>query len=261
MVPMNISTFYPYPSIKNGMPAVYMAAPFILAGILTTVFLVWRRNRTVIFGTFLFLVPLSLVLQFVSVGNAIMADRYTYLPYMGIFFIIGMGCEDLKNKKTSASKYLRQAAPVLLILSGLFSAGATYKRTQVWKNSETLWSDVISKFPEHTTGHMNRGNYYENNEQWDKAIVDYSNVIALNANYFNAYLSRGNIYFRQKSFDAALADYTKAIELKSNSYTAWHNRSVAYGNMNDRKKALEDELKAIQFGQNEDSVYMKWLRQ
>jgi tetratricopeptide (TPR) repeat protein len=261
LVPINLSTFYPYPWVKNGMPEFYSIAPFLLIVAAIAVFFKFRKNRTVVFGLLFFLVPLSLTLQFVSVGNAIMADRYTYVPYIGMFFMVGMGYQQLRDNKKGASKYVLYAASVLIYLFGILFIGITYQRCKVWKNSETLWTDVISKFPQHPTGHFNRASYFEKGNQFDKAITDYTNAIALNPAYYEAYFSRGNIYFRKKVFDSAIEDYTKAIEIKPSSFDAYHNRSVVYGNMNNRVKALEDENKAIELGQPPDKIYMDWLRQ
>src|SRR5690606_15968153 len=82
IVPWPLSALHPFPESLN---ALYYLAP--MASLALVAYVAWRvRNRTIVFGLAFFLVNLLLVLQLVSIGNAVVAERYTYVPYIGLFF-------------------------------------------------------------------------------------------------------------------------------------------------------------------------------
>jgi protein O-mannosyl-transferase len=87
IIPVQLSCFYPYPpKTDNILPAYYY---LYIVGALAVLFGLWllRRNKVVMFGAMFFLINIVLLLQFIPVGGAILADRYSYLPYIGLFFI------------------------------------------------------------------------------------------------------------------------------------------------------------------------------
>ncbi len=88
VIPAGLCNFYAYPQKTGGsLHILFYLYPLAAVAI---VFLAWkylRKNRTFVFGLLLFIAGIALLLQFIPVGDAILADRYTYLPYLGLFFI------------------------------------------------------------------------------------------------------------------------------------------------------------------------------
>ncbi|MCW3123141.1 MAG: tetratricopeptide repeat protein [Flavipsychrobacter sp.] len=191
VVPVGLCNFYPYPDKVNGsLPFVYYLYP--LAAIIL-VFLVWffaRKNKIVVFGTLFFFVNIVLLLQFIPVGGAILADRYTYISYLGLFFMAGWFVSDYFE--LGGKKEFRQAVSAVVVVYSLVLGYMTYERSQVWYDTTSLWRDEIEKEP------VRAPNAYNN----------------LGFNYFNKFNDEVNPEMRKLYYDSAYQLLSKAIELQ-----------------------------------------------
>jgi len=250
--PIKLSNFYPYPVLNNGqLPIVYYAAPIIALALCIFVYLSLKRTRVIAFGFLFYLVTVALVLQFVSVGQVIMADRYSYLPYIGLLFPIAMGVDFLKQQNNARLDGVKKLAMPLLLVAAIVCAWLTFDRCKVWKNSDTLWSDAIVKYP-NSEPYRNRGSYlvnkagYDKGEkkpgenEYDRALADFNISIAMNPNSAKVFTNRANIYGLKNNFDLALADYSRAIELDKSDVQTFFNRAITYSIMKQFDKAIDD---------------------
>src|ERR1019366_3997331 len=140
-VPINLSCFYPYPDPKNNyLSFIFYISPFIVLGL--SAFVLWsiRKNKILVFGFLFFCVTIALVLQFITVGKVIMADRYSYLSYIGLLFPIAMGYEWLQHQENKKYISLKKIAKLLIVLCVAICLVLTYQRIKVWKNSDILWT-------------------------------------------------------------------------------------------------------------------------
>ena len=242
-VPYPLSTYYPYPDKINGLlPMAYYISPFLLGGIIWGIWKSTRYTRVVAFGTFFFLVNIMFLLQVVSAGEAYLADRFTYIAYIGLFIVLAEGINYLLREKPA----LRQATwgIVGIYLVGMF--GITYQQSKTWQDSETLWTNVMNHYPTVGVAYNNRGNYYRDKGEQDKALADYSKAIELKPKYDLPYNNRGNVYFGQNKNDLALADYIKTLELNPNNAKALNNRGAVYYRKGQYEQALPDFNTAIE---------------
>lgn len=145
IVPTGLSSFYPYPKMVNGSyPVVLFLAIPVVWGM---GYLIWknRSEQNLLFGFLFFLLLVLPILQVIRFSNIIAADRFTYLSYIGLSFPVGYWVSTYYE--TSAVK-----VRALLILIGavitVFLSAATIDRVPVWKNSNTLWQDVFTKYPD-----------------------------------------------------------------------------------------------------------------
>ena len=183
--PTDLSTFYPYPYryINGTLPVVYYTAPFLaLAILILPVWMLYKRKspyfRVVAFGIGFFLVNVIFVLQFISVGSAIMSDRYSYVAYIGLFFLLAY----LAQSFTAQKQKLRTAMIAVLLLLSAGLAVLCAERTKVWHNSETLHTDAIEQYPYRALlSYKWRGHYYFSTGQFDKAMKDYGLLMTLHA--------------------------------------------------------------------------------
>ncbi len=252
ILPINLSAFYPYPNlIGKSLSAEFYVAPFLILMILGIVFYSMKKTKVIAFGMLFFFVTIALVLQFISVGSAIMADRYSYIPYIGLLFMVGMGVDQMKNKS------MKNLSFVALFFVAIIFSVQTYGRAQVWKNNDTLWSDVIRKYPQADVSYKNRGNYYAQMNEFEKALADFNNYIVLNQTDAKIYSNRGNIFGLQRKFKEALDDYSKSIQLDVNNHEGYFNRAVTYSMMKEYEKALVDYNKTLELMPNmEFKVYL-----
>ena len=162
--PFNLSCFYRYPA---GNERVWIYAGALAAIALAAAAVVFlRKNRTIVFGGLFFLFTLSIVSQILPVGNAIIADRYTYIPYIGLFFIIGVLLDRGITGKQKASKYLLCIPVALLIVFAV----KTYAQSAVWHDNVSLYRNALRQDPVNSVALTNLGHEYIDREDYQTAI-------------------------------------------------------------------------------------------
>ena len=267
-VPIGLSAFYPYPNLDrlNELPLQFTLAPFILViamgGIL---YFSWKRNietfKISLFGIGLFSLMIALVLQFISVGAAITADRYSYIPYIGIVFMLLV----LFENWAVFQRFKRYMIGGVILYSMVFMF-LSFERTKIWTNSGTLWSDVIEKYPfilkkkgesvevvqnGVEVAYKNRGNFYRENGDSTAAMKDYLVLVQAQVKDPLIYSNVGNMYALMNDFDSSLQMYTMALERNPNAYDVYINRGITYIKMLDYKKALTDFKNALKIRPND----------
>ena len=266
-IPINQSNFYPYPFINregfmanflegNLLPDFFFFTPLIVIAALVLVFMTLKKTKKVVFGVAFFVINVALVLQFVSVGNALMAERYTYVSYIGIFLIIGWLVNWLITHTQKSKKAVGKALLIVLIGWGVFLCWKTSQRIPVWKDSGTLWTDFIKKFPEVHHGYVNRGSHWIKYNQYEKALKDFNMSIQLDPTYAKTYTNRGNILSIYNRHEEALKDYTKAIELNSGYFDAYFNRAICYSMKQEFNNAFKDYDKALEIKPDNVKIHM-----
>ena len=253
-LPVKLSAYYPYPA-KNGamLPIFYYLAPLALAVITWLVYRSIKHTRAIAFGSGFFLVNVIFLLQIVGAGEAYLADRFTYIGYIGLFFALAWAFERLLKKHPQ--KYMTISFFLWFWL--LFLATLTFMRCKVWKNSETLWTDVINKYPDRVpVAHNNRGTFYRENNQPQKALADYNKAIEILPRYHLAYNNRGNVYFREKDNERAMKDYAKAIEILPDNDRALNNRGAVYFQQKKYDLAEKDFNRALELNPRYADAYL-----
>jgi tetratricopeptide (TPR) repeat protein len=236
VVPFELSAIYPFPAKLTLLH--YASLPFVIF----IGFVVWKikKYRTeIIFGMLFFVFNVVFMLQVVGAGQGYQADRFTYIPYIGLFFIIAFISNSLLTNKLKAVIW----ASVLIYTFIL--AGTTYKRVKVWENSETLFEDVILKYPKVAVAHNNMGRYFRELNQYDKAIASYTKAIEIDPKGYKTYSNRGKAYFDTGKADEALIDLNKCLEIEPDYAEALSNRGAVLASKNKFKEAITDLNKAI----------------
>lgn len=245
IVPYELSPLYPYPQKIGTMFYVSMLA---LPATLAALYVSWKRGiKVVVFGLLFFIFNIIFLLQILGAGQGFLADRFTYIAYFGLFFILGWGAEQL-----SKAYPLRKRAIWGAI--GLYLAGLTfvnYQQNLIWKNSDTMWSHVIKYYDKVTLPYGNRANYLRDRGQTKRAIQDYNMAIALKDENPAAYNSRGKLFFNagnnRDTLQMALRDYSKAISYEPKNGEYYSNRGATYARLGDIDRAIADMDKGIQF--------------
>jgi len=254
-IPINLSAFHPFPfRIDGQFPWMFQIAPALILFIL---FFIWkyRYNRLIVFGILFFTANIVLVLQFMTVGMTVVSERYTYLPYLGLFFIVAMLVSDyLDWKKTTASvRFLSLGSAVCIFL--LFSS-ISYNRTQVWKSNKTLWADAIKKYPRSAIAHYNLGSYYFKEEKNDaQALISFNQTLKFDTTYIKAYVNRGIIYTRMKEYAKAENDFNRAIALDPAFSETYKNYGVLHNFMGNYEKAVDDYTAYLKLEPNSHDIY------
>jgi tetratricopeptide (TPR) repeat protein len=283
--PLGLAAMYPYPERTAGMlPFMYYAsAGFVF---IVVALLIWSKKfgRDYIFGFIFFFITIALVLQILPVGGAVISERYTYVPYIGLFFILGRLYDNsLKSK-------LKPLLHVIVLSFVVFFSFLTWERIKDWKNGEVLMTALIKDYPNLPFAYTNRGFYYYRWEKnYEKAYIDLSKAIALDSNNnealsnrgvvnynlgnynesvsdftrslmkkksnADAWIGRANAYSQLKKFDLALPDYNEYIKIKTDDPKSYVWRGIAKMNLNMQNEALPDFEKCLSINQNDDEAY------
>ncbi len=253
LFPYMQSAVYPYPVPSgNALPLFYYLNPLLTAGIVFLVYKSARFTRAFVFGFLLFFVNVIFMLQILAAGNTFLSDRFTYLAYTGLIFITVWSLEKLTSKRPRIKHLVVTGMSVCLVIFVVM----TYNRCKIWRDGETLWTDVIEKYPnQNIAAYSNRGIFYINLGQWDNAIADLTTAIAINPKYPVPYANRGIVYVNLGQQEKAIVDFSKAIEIDPHYTLVFHNRGVAYGNTGQYEKAKSDFLRAINLDAKYISAY------
>ncbi|HYJ31658.1 MAG TPA: tetratricopeptide repeat protein [Candidatus Binatia bacterium] len=245
LVPLGLSAIYPYPVGGRVGPEFYVALVALVV-LLPAVVYGFRRDRAVLFGLAFFLVNIALVLQFVTVGHALMADRYTYLPYVGLFFALSHWMDTGPRPWASGSSVKTFTAGLLLLLVPVCLV-QTWKRCGVWKDSSTLWTDTIRNYPNRIyDAYFLRGTYYHHTVgDPAAALADYDEALKLNPRAAFALANKGTLLFDLGRADSAYLYLDRALQLKPDLAGALNNRGAIKGQRGDLPGAIADFSRAI----------------
>ena len=238
ILPYKLSPLYPYPS---SFPWYFYPSILIVPVI---IFLLYRayikEHKALFFGLTFFIVNIIFLLQILGAGQGYLADRFTYIAYFGIFFIIGYYFDQWMTKATFQPGILWGTVGVSLLILG----GMTFQQNKIWKNSGTLWTHVLKYYTTTTLPYGNRANYYREQKIYDKALADYQSSLNIKEHQPQLYNSRARLYFEvAKGRDTlllALNDYNKAIEYLPTDGEFRVNRGATYARLGDMQKAIVD---------------------
>jgi len=271
VVPVSLSAFYPYPLKISGMlPWYYFLAPVILAA---TGYFIWysrKWGREVVFGFAFFLITISLVLQLMPVGGAIIAERYTYVPYLGLFFVmvvpVSRMYDDISGKLFSGLKIYLRALIVMVIAYAVLS----YDRVGYWKDGDVLFTDVITKYPKLPYAYNNRGflyfDYYalqihadhevRKNAFVEKALADYTMAIQLDPSYKGAYANRAVLLYNTGRPQAALEDFNILLSLDPEHSDGLIGRANTLSSLEKYEEAIPDYEAYLNIKQDDEKAWL-----
>ncbi|MCX7994656.1 MAG: tetratricopeptide repeat protein [candidate division WOR-3 bacterium] len=257
ILPINLSCLYPGPeTIHQWLSPVFLFAPLIviISGVLVAIS--GKSTRKIIFGSLFFLFTILPLLQIIPIGQSI-ADRYTYVPLIGVFYIFAEGWFGLFIRVQKILKIFLLLGLIFVI--GIFSY-LSANRCMVWQNGITLWSDVIKQYPGLAKPYNNRGILYAQNGRYEEALYDLNKAISLNPNLAETYNNRGYLFLTLMNYDRAIADFTQAIKLNKNKPEFYNNRGYAFFLTGDIEKALQDLEQACMLNRDYADAYLNRAR-
>ncbi len=235
--PYNLSAFYPYPSSTSGaVPPFFWIFPILSLIFLISAIRLWKNHKLVAFGMFFFMINIFLVLQLLPVGDAIMADRYAYIPSFGIILTILAALYHFVGKTKSNKTNLFYA----FLIYGCILTVYTYQRNKVWNNSISLWSDVLIKNDKVIVAWYNRGNALKADNKFSEAINDYTQTIKLDNGHVGAINNRGLTRQELKDYRGAISDFSLAHKTDSNHYQSVNNRGFIMEQLGKNDSAILD---------------------
>lgn len=279
--PLDLSVFYPYKELELGLFVVALCFLLLISALAIKYY---KKRSYLLFSWLWYLGTLIPVIGLVQIGKQSMADRYAYVPMIGLFIILAWWTESIAKNKKSV-KYLVVSLSILFILS---LSVVCWQRCQLWGNSLALWNDVL-KNHQVAFAYNLRGLQYAQNKQYGLALADYNLALQIEKNYAkarhnraiaysvlkqnqaalddyqyvlklapefaDAYYNRGLLYLSINQLDAAISDFTKAIDIDPNNADYFNNRGVALRLKNKHKSAFTDFTRALKINENLAAAY------
>jgi tetratricopeptide (TPR) repeat protein len=277
--PFDLAIFYPNLYIPIWQVS---AAALLLAAITTLAIIYYRKYPYFIIGWFWYLGTLVPVIGLVQVGSQSMADRYAYVPAIGLFVIISWSV----SQNLFKTKYAKMITPLVCIFIITLLSVITSNQVKVWRNTVTLFKSALKSNPHNYLAYNMLGldatdkgddklalSYYNmalkispdsdktytyaglallKMDRRYEAVKCFEKAIQINKNAAEAHYNLGLILFKENNFDAAVFHFNKAIEIKRNSGSgllvdAHINLGVTLSRKGDIQKALEQFQKALRY--------------
>ncbi len=219
--PSNLTPYYPLRPDAIVLSNV-LCSFFLLAAISVLVF-VYRRRRYLITGWFWYLVMLAPVIGLLQVGNQAHADRYTYLPQIGLSLALAWGARDLCANWQQGRLVLGVLAAAIVTLLALAA------RTQAgyWKDSESLWSYTLSRISNNAMAELNFGEAVIKKGRVDEAIAHLTKAVEIQPGNFTNHASLGIALLKKGRRDEALAHLRASLALNPNQAPIYSSLGVA----------------------------------
>ncbi len=238
--PYDLTVFYPF---SDKLPLWQVLGATILIFVISVAVIVMAKRLPYLFiGWLWFAITLLPVIGILPIENYAMADRYTYLPSVGIAVMLAWGIPLLFKHEDIRKKILLPASTAFLIIMAVL----TWQQCGYWKNGIELWNHALQATKDNYMAYYCRGNfYYGQTKQYQHAIEDYNEVIRLKPDWAPAYVNRGNLYNGLGQYQMAIEDYNTAIGLRPDYAMAYNNRGIVYGELSQYQRAIEDYNTAI----------------
>jgi protein O-mannosyl-transferase len=231
--PSGLAVFYPFPT--NGGPAWEKAlAAVLLLSITTGVFVLRKTRPYLLAGWLWYLVMLVPVIGILQVGSQARADRYTYLPQIGLYLMLTWAVADL-CARCRQRRWVLGGCSVISLTALMLCA-----RTQAayWRNSETLWTHTLACTSDNYIAQNNLGNALLQKGSLEESIVHFQQSLQIQPDYAEAWNNLGNALLRKGKLGEAMACYQKALQLRPVFLEAQNNLGNALLQKGDVKEAL-----------------------
>jgi tetratricopeptide (TPR) repeat protein len=215
--PVNLACFYPYPT---SFPISVVLLTLTCMGM--ACFFSFRYIRTAPYlaiGWFWYLITLLPVSGIIQVGEQAMADRYTYIPLIGLFIVIAWGIPDLLK----GNPFCRYTIPIAAGTTILLLAILTFKQTAVWKDSRSLFEHALAITDGNYVAHNNLGSYLMKHKRFGEAASHFEKVVQIkpdNEKYLN---NLGIALFRQNKYEEAMTCYLQAMAVNPHFADTYYN--------------------------------------
>jgi Tfp pilus assembly protein PilF len=247
--PADLAVLYPHPGM---FPIWEVVAAVLFLGL--TTFLIIRNVKRYPYlttGWLWFLGTLVPVIGLVQVGVQAMADRYTYVPLIGVSIMVAWGVPEVLKKWRHRNAAL---ATVAVITLSIFSY-ATWKQVGYWQNSTTLFKHTLEKTTNNPIMLNNMGNVLEGEGRLDEAISHYTEALQIDPNLSDSYNNIGLALTKQGRADEAIPNFLKAIRINPNHAAAHYNLGTVLASQGKLDEAINHFRESIRIKPEHDKAY------
>jgi tetratricopeptide (TPR) repeat protein len=251
--PRSLASMYPYPG--SSLPTWKIALAAALLTIATAAFIKFRSRRYLIVGWLFFLGTLVPVIGLVQVGDQARADRYVYLPLLGIFVIAVWAAADFGAWKKINRHVLRLAGTVVLLALCI----VTYRQIGYWKDSVTLWSHTLAVTEDNFAAEDDMGLALIQADRPDEAFPHFERAASLAPNDPVSHANIGTYFHQHGRLQDAIEQYEIALRLTNNAallVDIYTNLGSAYRQLGNHARSEESFDHALQLDSSRCNVWL-----
>ena len=237
--PTHLSAFYPY---RYHIPWIRTLASGAL--VLVVSLAVWRQARRRPYATvgwFWFLIALLPVIGLIQVGNQSMADRYTYIPAIGLFVLVTWEAAERTAGHPGAKRLLGAVAVMVLVACAI----VTSRQLAYWRNSAAIFTHALEVTPGNAFAECSLGVVLLNENRTDDAIAHFRAALQLEPYFDRAVANLGLAYLDEGKIDAATTNLLHAVQLASDNPYAQYGLARALDAQNKLDEAIPHYLAAV----------------
>jgi len=255
--PVDLMPLYPHPYWENPVAtSLQYSVPALTVVVISACCIILMKRQKMWLAVWTsYVLMLFPILGVIQLGAQGMADRYTYLPSVGPFLIIGIFTGSIRERIVAfeANKTLWATGIAAVSLIVVLLSSATIRQIHVWENGVTLWSHEIDMLNKKSstnvfafwTAYGGIGYADMRNKEFESAIRNFSEVILIRPDDAGAYEQRGIAYARLGRLEAAIKDFSNAISITPYVSQLYYNRGTAFAKQGCFRQAVQDLTKAI----------------
>lgn len=246
VLPRDLAVFYPMPA--EFPPARVAAAALLVLTLTALAALALRRAPYVPVGWFWYLGTLVPVIGLVQVGGQAFADRYTYLPSIGLYLIAVWGVPDLlgRLKSPGARRLALSAATAAALIAVAVLTAATRAQLRHWRDSETLFKHTLAVTRDNYLAHLNLAQILSSRGERDEAMVHFREALRLRPGTVQVRAALGNNLRRWGRPAEALPHLRAAVRLRPQDGTLHHGLAMALEELGREDEAVAELRKAVE---------------
>jgi Flp pilus assembly protein TadD len=205
--PVNLAVLYPHPG--HWAAGMVVFSLMLVIGLSVAAVRIGRGLPFVFTGWFWFVGTLIPVIGLVQVGNQSMADRYTYVPMIGLFIILAWGLGESCASRRLPRQLMIMAALFLLVASAL----RTRDQISHWQNSETLFRHTLAVTQNNSIAYNDLGTYLSKRGQMTEAMDCFTKSLQINPDNSDVLYNLGNALAKSGNLDGAVDNYRRALQI------------------------------------------------
>jgi protein O-mannosyl-transferase len=239
--PADLAVFYPLTTGSVTVSKVALSL-LVLAGISIVVIILRRRHPYLLTGWLWYLIMLVPVIGILQAGLQARADRYTYLPQIGLYLLLTWTAAD-QCARWRLRRVVLGGGAVIILVPLIFCAHA---QTAYWRNSESLWTHTLACTSGNFFARYGLGNALFQEGKVDEAIAQYQKALQINPNYAETCNNLGNALLEQGKVNEAIEYLQKALQINPDNVEACGNLGNALLHQGKVDEAIEHLRKAVQ---------------
>ncbi len=240
--PQDLTVCYPF-LVQASFWQILGAVSLILLISIATI--LKRKSLPYLFtGWFWYVLVLLPVMGIIPVGSNAMADRFTYLPSIGLSIMLAWGVPHLFKNKSLRKKFLFLGAGAILIIFSVI----TWKQCGYWKNSLTLFGNALRVDSHSYHALINLASYKAEKSDFKEAVYYYHKAIQIKPDQADAFNNRAVVYAKMGQLQSAIDDFNRAMHLQPHNPDIYTNRANLYLNHGDIASGCNDAKKACELG-------------